>query len=111
MLPHAAKTLTEMANPPSGAHPPSSTMPMATSIGSQSRGAGPKDTPPPGFAPDAALGGMANTAAMFDSPAPAGGAAPAAAALGGGFPCPQCGATLRPGAEFCRNCGAKISAA
>ncbi|MDQ2809534.1 MAG: zinc ribbon domain-containing protein [Chloroflexota bacterium] len=31
-------------------------------------------------------------------------------AIAGSFPCPTCGATLRPGAEFCRNCGTPVAA-
>ncbi len=113
LLPRMATTLTTLVNgggnPPSTPPPGDAPAPLPTPARAESL--------PPGFAPTPAI----NTAPSSTTETSAANATTQLrtqnselrtqnSAVPGSFPCPTCGATLRPGAEFCRNCGTPVAA-
>ncbi len=108
LLPRVATTLTTLVNGGDKGGPP--VAPPNSDPHPQMPATARAESLPPGFAPSPADPGAAAMPARFPA-----GSTPAAeqiavsnppSAIAGSFPCPTCGATLRPGAEFCRNCGA-----
>ena len=114
LLPRMATTLTTLANGggnPPAAPPEPTPAPLPTPARAESL--------PPGFAPTPAANTPPESARSVPMAAPDSSAIRnpqgepyglPQSAIAGSFPCPTCGATLRAGAEFCRNCGTPVAA-